>query len=361
MPDDLWKTPLYEAHIRANARMVDYAGWNMPVMYAGILEEARAVRSGVGLFDISHMGRIRVSGIGSTRLLQGLTSNDVSSLEFTQAQYSLLTNPQGGIIDDIIVYRESEEAYLVVINASNTEKDLDWIRSHVYGQVFLENNSISTAMIAVQGPAAAALVTSLCNNPELIGTARFHYTIGVIEGVPCTFCRTGYTGEDGFELILPAAQADLVWSALVKGGGVPCGLGARDALRIEAGYPLYGHEIDDTTSPVEALLMWAVSMEKGDFTGREQIAKMRAAGPSRKLMGLVSSERIQPRQGYTVYVGADAVGQITSGVFSPTLGHSVAMGYIDSAFARTGTSVQIAIRDKRAAAILKQKKNLLQA
>lgn len=361
MSGQLRETPLNNAHKRANARMVDYAGWSMPVMYAGILEEARAVRSAVGLFDISHMGRTRISGPGATTLLQTLTSNDVASLEYTQAQYSLLTNPQGGVIDDIIVYREAEESYLVVINASNTQKDLDWIRSHAPAEgVTVEDNSAETAMIAVQGPAAPTLVANLSNSSALLETARFHYASGIIAGAACTFCRTGYTGEDGFELILPAADAEIVWDALVQGGGVPCGLGARDALRIEAGYPLYGHEIDDTTSPVEALLMWAVSMEKGEFTGREKIAAARAAGPARKLMGLVSSERIQPRQGYTVFIGSDAIGQITSGVFSPTLGHSVAMGYIDSAYAKTGTAVEIAIRDKRAAAILKPKKNLLQ-
>jgi len=360
MQSELRETPLSEAHKRANARMVDYAGWNMPVMYGGILEEARAVRTAVGLFDISHMGRITVSGKGATRLLQSLTSNDVASLAYTQAQYSLLTNPNGGIIDDIIVYREDDEAYLVVINASNTKKDLDWILSHKPDEVTVNDNTVATAMIAVQGQTAPALVALLANNSGLLAIPRFHYTFGMIAGANVTLCRTGYTGEDGFELIVPAADAELVWDALVQGGGVPCGLGARDALRIEAGYPLYGHEIDDTTSPVEALLMWAVSMEKGDFTGRDRIAAVRATGPSRKLMGLVSPERIQPRQGYTVYVGAEAIGEITSGVFSPTLGHSVAMGYIDSAYAKTGTAVEIAIRDKRATAVLKQKKNLLQ-
>lgn len=360
MSSQLKQTPLHSAHERMNARMVDYAGWSMPVLYAGILEEARAVRSSVGLFDISHMGRIRISGDGATALLQSLTSNDVGSLAFTQAQYSLLTNAEGGIIDDIIVYRESTETYMVVINASNTDKDIAWIKSHVNDQISIENNSASTAMIAVQGPAAPALVAELANNPALLNTGRFHYANGVIAGASATLCRTGYTGEDGFEIITAAADAEAVWGELIRAGGAPCGLGARDALRIEAGYPLYGHEIDDTTTPVEALLMWAVSMDKGPFTGRERVAAVKAAGPARKLMGLVSQQRIQPRQGYTVFIGSMAVGQITSGVFSPTLGHSVAMGYIDSEHARTGTEVEIGIRDKRASAVLRPKKNLLQ-
>ncbi len=357
---ELKQTPLYAAHLKASARMVDYAGWNMPVLYAGILEEARAVRNNIGLFDISHMGRTRVSGKGATELLQELTSNDVASLTVTQAQYSLLMNPDGGIVDDIIVYREGDESYMVVINAGNTAKDIDWIKAHCPPSVTFEDNSAATAMIAVQGPNAPALVAKLSGNVDLLTLGRFHYTTGTIAGASATICRTGYTGEDGFELIVDAENAETVWNALAEGGGVPCGLGARDALRIEAGYPLYGHEIDDTTSPVGALLMWAVSMEKGLFIGRENIAMVKANGPTRKLMGLVSPERIQPRQGYTVFVGSEAVGVITSGVFSPTLGHSVAMAYIDSAHAKTGTAVEIGIRDKRATATVRQKKNILQ-
>ena len=360
MSSELLQTPLYNAHVALKARMVDFAGWSMPVMYAGILDEVRAVRTGVGLFDISHMGRIRVAGSGATALLQAVTSNDVSSLAFSQAQYSLLTNPDGGIIDDIIVYRQAENAYMVVINASNTEKDITWIKSKAGTDVTIIDDSAATAMIAVQGPGAPAMTAALAANPELLTMQRFHYSTGTIAGAEATFCRTGYTGEDGFEVIVPAAQAEAVWNALVAAGGVPCGLGSRDALRIEAGYPLYGHEIDDTTTPVGALLMWAVSMEKGDFTGRDNIAAEKAAGPARKLMGLVSTERIQPRQGYTDFIGAEEVGVVTSGVFSPTLGSSIAMAYIDSRYAKTGTAVEVSVRDKRIPATLKQKKNLLQ-
>ncbi len=360
MSSELLKTPLYDAHVALNARMVDFAGWSMPVMYAGILDEVRAVRTGIGLFDISHMGRIRVIGEEATSLLQAVTSNDVSSLAYTQAQYSLLTNPDGGIIDDIIVYRQAENAYMVVINASNTDKDISWIRSKAGAGVEIFDDSAATAMIAVQGPEAPAITAQLASNPELLNMDRFHYATGTIAGAEATFCRTGYTGEDGFELIVPAESATAVWNALVAAGGVPCGLGSRDALRIEAGYPLYGHEIDDTTSPVEALLMWAVSLEKGEFTGRDHIATLKANGAKRKLMGLVSSERIQPRQGYTVFIGSEEVGIITSGVFSPTLGTSIAMAYIDSRYAKTGTAVEVSVRDKRIPAVLKQKKNLLQ-
>jgi aminomethyltransferase len=361
MENRLRRTPLYEAHRDAGARMVDFAGWEMPILYTGILEEARAVRSDVGLFDISHMGRTRIVGDGATALLQSLTSNDAAALSPSEAQYSLLTNPQGGIIDDIIVYREGDDSYLVVINASNTYKDLDWIRAHTPPAVTVENNTADTAMIAVQGPRAPRLVSELAGNPALLSLNRFQYATGRIAGAAATFCRTGYTGEDGFEVIVPAEQAMDVWKGLAQGGGVACGLGARDALRIEAGYPLYGHEIDDTTSPVEAGLTWVVKLEKGAFTGHEAIRAVKESGPKRRLVGLTSPERIVPRQGYTIFAGNEAVGEVTSGVFSPTRGHSVAMGYVATPCARTGTHVEIAIRDKRAAATVVPKKSLLES
>jgi aminomethyltransferase len=341
--------------------MVDFAGWEMPVLYTGILEEARAVRNAVGLFDISHMGRTHISGDGATALLQSLTSNDVAALRPSEAHYSLLTNPQGGIIDDIIVYRRGEDSYLVVINASNTDKDLDWIRAHTPPSVTVENNTAATAMIAVQGPQAPQRVAALAGSPALLALERFQYATGRIAGASATFCRTGYTGEDGFEVIVPAEQALAVWKALLQGGGVACGLGARDALRIEAGYPLYGHEIDDTISPVEAGLMWVVKLEKGAFTGHDAIRAVKESGPKRRLIGLTSPERIVPRQGYTIFAGNEAIGEVTSGVFSPTRGHSVAMGYVARSYAKTGSAVEIAIRDKRAAATVVPKKSLLES
>ncbi len=360
METTLRLTPLYEAHINLDARMVEFAGWSMPVMYKGILEEARAVRSDVGLFDISHMGRVKLSESGATEFLQALTSNDVEALKSSEAQYSLLTNPEGGIIDDIIVYREDAEAYLIVINAGNTAKDLEWMRAHIRDGVRLQDQTEMTAMIAVQGPRAPQLVADLAGRPELLELKRFQYGTGHLGSAPATFCRTGYTGEDGFEVILPAKSAVGAWNALLQGGAVPCGLGARDALRIEAGYPLYGHEIDDTTSPVEAGLMWVVKLDKGPFTGRDAILQIKQSGPERRLMGLTSKERIQPRQGYTIYAGEEAIGAVTSGVFSPTRGHSLAMGYVATPYAKPGTQVEIAIRDKRSTATIVPKKSLLE-
>ena len=375
METTLKHTPLYDAHLALNARMVDYAGWAMPVMYAGILEEARAVRTNVGLFDISHMGRVRVFGDGATDYLQKLTSNDVAALKPSEAQYSLLMHPDGGIIDDIIVYREDAESYLVVINAGNAAKDLAWMQVQVTDGITIHDQSAMTAMIAVQGPNAPSVVARLANNEALLHRKRFQYATGMMAGVPATFCRTGYTGEDGFEVIVPAKQGIQAWNALLEAGAAPCGLGARDALRIEAGYPLYGHEIDETTSPVEAGLMWVVKLDKGDFFGRDAIVKMKQSGPSRRLMGLTSAERMVPRQGYTIYADGSSdsqaagqgtssaevvsVGTITSGVFSPTRSHSMAMGYVETAYARAGTPVSIGIRDKRSKATIVQKKTLL--
>ena len=355
----LRQTPLHQAHIDRSARMVDYAGWDMPVLYSSILDEARAVRSDVGIFDISHMGRIRVTGPGATALLQRLTSNNVEDLSPSQAQYSLLTNPDGGIIDDIIVYRESASAYMVVINASNTEKDLNWIRKHMTADVSLIDNTAATAMIAVQGPGAPEAVARVAGDPSLLSLKRFQYSQGSLAGSDAIFCRTGYTGEDGFEIIVGSAVAVDVWNKFTDGGAAPCGLGARDALRIEAGYPLYGHEIDDTTSPVEAALMWVVSLDKGDFIGAAAIRSVKQTGAIRKLVGLRSEDRQQPRQGYSIYSGADAIGTVTSGVFSPTRNRSIAMGYVASQFARPGTPVTIAIRDKHIAATVCAKKSLL--
>lgn len=359
MTSDLSKTPLHLAHLELKGRMVEYAGWDMPVLYTSILDETRAVRQNVGLFDISHMGRIRVLGEGATDYLQSLTSNDVASLESGSAHYSLLTNPNGGIIDDIIVYREAAEAYLVVINAGNTAKDLAWLRSHLPTGVVIEDNTASTAMIAVQGQNAPKLVAEFAEMPSLLDLGRFEFARGVGDWSGTTFCRTGYTGEDGFELIVPAAMALNVWKGLVDKGGIPCGLGARDTLRVEAGYPLYGHEIDDTVSPVEAGLMWVVALDKGVFTGRDAILSKKQAPSKRKLVGLLTKERTQPRQGYPIFAGDKTVGVITSGAFSPIRNHCVAMGFVEAKYAKNGTELQIGVRDRRVQSMVVPKKNLL--
>jgi aminomethyltransferase len=358
MTETMRRTPLYESHKALGARIVPFAGWEMPVSYAGILEEARAVRTAVGLFDISHMGRLIVAGEGALHLLQRTTTNDVSALTPGQAQYSLIPNPDGGIVDDIIVYRNAPDSFTIVLNASNTAKDIDWFRSHAVERVTFNDFTESTAMIAVQGPAAPELVSRLTGQ-DLSSVERFSFVEGQIAGARAGLCRTGYTGEDGFEVIVDTENARAVWDLLVSQGGVPCGLGARDALRIEAGYPLYGHEIDDTTTPVEAALMWVVKLDKGEFIGRDRIAETKANGAGRKLVGLTLRERIVPRQGYTLYRNNEAVGTVTSGVFSPTTGHSIAMAYVADPHNKPGTELQVEIRANRYPATVVPKKDLL--
>jgi aminomethyltransferase len=339
--------------------MVEFGGWDMPVQYTSIIEETKAVRTNIGLFDISHMGRCGIVGPGAEALLDYVTPNDVRELEPGRAQYSLLTNPTGGIVDDIIVYRLAAEEFLVVLNASNTAKDLAWIRSHAKSGVEIVDQTRETAMIAVQGPNAVEAVSKLAGAP-LQDTPRFGYARGEVEGAECIFCRTGYTGEDGFELIVPADAAEKVWRALLDLGALSCGLGARDVLRVEAGYPLYGHEIDDTTTPVDAALMWVVKLDKGDFIGRDAIAKVKAEGAGRKLSGLRLDGKLAPRQGYNLFVGDEQVGVVTSGTFSPTMGRSVGMAYVNDPCHKPGTVLEMEVRSSRIPVTAVAKKSLLE-
>ncbi len=358
MSDSMLRTPLFEAHKASGARIVPFAGWEMPVQYNGILDECRSVRTDVGIFDISHMGRVFFRGANAESYLSSLTSNNVYALSPGQAQYSLLTNPNGGIIDDIIIYRIAAEEFMVVINAGNTYTDLDWFTSHIVKGVELDNQTSLTAMIAVQGPNAPAQISRLAN-VDVSNIARFQYIKHPIVGIEAILCRTGYTGEDGFEIIVSANEAVRLWQVLIENGAAPCGLGARDALRIEAGYPLYGHEIDDTTTPVEAALMWVVKLDGRQFTGSDKIAKVKADGAGRKLVGIKLAERIVPRQGYNLYSGDVLVGTVTSGIFSPTTGHSIGMAYIDDGYNATGSSLQVEIRTNRFNVTVVPKKDLL--
>lgn len=342
--DELRRTPLAEIHPRLGARMVEFAGWWMPVQYGGIIQEARAVRENVGMFDISHMGRFHLRGAEAIPALERLTTNDVSALTDGAAQYSLLTNPQGGVIDDIIVYRLTADHLLVVVNAANADKDREWIQQHLPPSVNLEDATAQTAMIAVQGPKAIELVSHLFAQ-NLAELPRFHATASQWRGYSVLVARTGYTGEDGVELIIDASAAELLWDTLHKTGTTPCGLGARDVLRIEAGYPLYGHELNEHINPIEAGLGWVVSKSK-EFIGAEVIRRIREQGPSRKLVGLEVEGRMVARQGYPVQVNGQTVGEITSGTFSPTLEKSIAMAFVSSEHARMGGEVQIDMRGR---------------
>lgn len=343
--DALLRTPLYDAHVALGGRMVPFAGYEMPVQYAGILAETEAVRTNVGIFDVSHMARLDMSGPGVFDFLERVTSNDVSKLTDGKGQYSLLPNAEGGTIDDIIVYRVSEEEYRMVVNASNHLKDVAWLRSHDAGGVVIEDLTSKTFLIAVQGPKAVELVAGLSEDAEAIRNAPFFGTVETtMAGVPVFAARSGYTGEDGYEITGPAEQAEAFWNALLAAGATACGLGSRDTLRVEAGLPLYGHELSDELSPIAAGLGWVISKTKR-FIGSGPITKAREEGVPRRLMGInLGIKRLIP-SGASVIVDGRVVGEVSSGVVSPTLGYAIALAFIDSDVAK-GTSCAIDLRGK---------------
>jgi len=338
------KTPLYEEHIRLGAKMTEFAGWEMPLQYAGIAHEVGVVRSAVGIFDISHMGEFTAAGPNALELVQYVTTNDVSALEIGQAQYSLLCTPEGGVIDDLIVYRLEPELYLLIVNASNIDIDFEWISSHNTMGAELTNKSDDTALIAVQGPKAEELLQSI-SDIDLSAIGRFHIARGKIAGIDCGIAHTGYTGEDGFELLASNADAAALWNAILDAGkplgAEPIGLGARDVLRLEPAYPLYGHELTRSTNPVSARLMWVVKPSKGEFVGREAILKAKEMGTKQVLIGIEAIDRCIPRHECEVSVNGNKIGEITSGTFSPTLGKGIAMAYVDREYSAAGTEVNV--------------------
>jgi aminomethyltransferase len=364
-PDQpLRHTPLFAAHQAHGAKIIDFGGWAMPVQYeAGILKEHRNVRTAVGLFDVSHMGEAALRGPRAAEAVQRLITNDVGKLADGAAMYTVMCYEHGGIVDDCIVYRRSATDYLIVLNASNTAKDLAWIREHAaaFG-VAVEDLSDATALIAVQGPNAVALVDSLApagQSGALARVAPFHFADAVLAGVSCTAARTGYTGEDGFELACPAGDATRLWNALIERGqqyGVmPIGLGARDTLRLEARLCLYGNDIDETTNPYEAGLGWVVKPEAGDFIGKQALLAARAAGIGRKLVGFhIEDKRGIARPGYLVVDGARAgepaearsIGRVTSGTKGISVDGAIGMAYVASEFAEAGTEITIDCRGK---------------
>jgi aminomethyltransferase len=335
--------------------MVPFAGWLMPVQYTGILDEHRAVRTAAGLFDLGHMGQIGVSGPDALPFLQHVTTNDVSKLEPGEAQYSLLPNADGGVIDDIIVYRWPDEpGYLVVVNASNHDKDLAWIRAQraIRSEidVSVEDRSPDLGMIAIQGPQAERIVAKL-TSVDLKEIGAFQWQRGVVAGIPAMIARTGYTGEDGFEFYVPQSQAAHLWDSMLEAGRplglVPVGLGARDTLRLEARMPLYGNELADDISPLEAGLGWAVKLDKGTFVGSKQMEALKEAGPPRRTVGFQLTERAgSARHGYRVQVEGKDVGVVTSGAHSPTLGAEIGLALIDASAAGIGRPLDIVIRGR---------------
>lgn len=346
------RTPLFSAHTALGARFVDFGGWELPVRYAGIIAEHHAVRRRAGLFDVSHMGEIELRGPHALAACQRLTTNDVGRLHDGQAQYSLLCLPSGGVVDDIIVHRVHAERLLLCVNAANTSKDLAWITEHRQGAEVVDR-SAEFAQLALQGPRATDILAQLTDLP-LRDIPAFAFREGTVAGRAALAAHTGYTGEDGWEVYCASEHAPVVWNAILDAGhafGIaPAGLGARDTLRLERALPLYGHELTETTTPLEAGLGWVVRFAKDAFLGSEALRRQQAAGVTRQLVGLAMTEPGIPRQGYPIAHAPDVVGAVTSGTQSPTLGKAIALGYVASTWRHIGTRLSIAIRDRVAAA-----------
>lgn len=344
-------TPLKEEHEKLGAKMVDFAGWYMPVEYRGLRQEHLNTRENAGLFDVSHMGEIRVKGPNALATLQWLTSNDVAKLGPGQAQYSLLPNESGGLVDDIIVYCvKPNDDYLVCVNASNTDKDFAWFEKHNKGAQ-ITNESPEWGQIAVQGPKAMALTARIFGD-RATDIAPFQFAELDFKGTKCLVARTGYTGEDGVEVFVPAAQTVALWRELLGQGkdlqAEPVGLGARDTLRTEMKYSLYGHEIDDTTNPYGAGLGWVVKPDAKDFVGKAAMLERKKQGLARKLIGFVMTERGIPRAGYSLFsFDNQEIGKVTSGTVSPSLNDNIGIGYVDQKFSEIGTQILVDIRGRK--------------
>lgn len=323
--------------------MVEFAGYSMPVQYAGVIAESKAVREGAGMFDVSHMARLEFRGEKTLEFLEWVTTNDVAGLGDNQGQYSMLPNANGGVVDDIIVYRVSASDYRMVVNASNHAKDVAHLNSQNTFGVEITDRTSETAMIAVQGPSATSIVSKLSSDAALIESAPMFGVVQTsIAGIPVFAARSGYTGEDGYELVCPAERAEELWDALVAAGVVPCGLGSRDVLRVEAGLPLYGHELGDDMSPISAGLGWVISKTK-QFLGSEPINAARASGTPRKLQGVRLESKRLPMPGMKVSVDGAEVGEVCSGVYSPLLECGVGFAFIDAGV-KQGTACSVEIR-----------------
>jgi aminomethyltransferase len=352
------KTPLHASHQALGARLIDFGGWDMPVQYkAGTIKEHKTVRESVGLFDVSHMGEAVLRGPRATEAVQKLVTNDVAKIPPGKAIYTLMCYPDGGIVDDCIFYKRSDTEYFVVVNASNAAKDLAWMRETIGDLVEIVDLSDETGLIAVQGPKAVALCARLAGGgADLAAVPRIAFTDAEIAGVRCLAARTGYTGEDGFELACPAADTARLWDALLAEGAadgvLPIGLGARDTLRLEARLPLYGNDIDQTTSPLEAGLGWAVKLDKGvDFVGRAALVAQKAAGVPRALIGFRIDERAIARHGYPIVDGGQPIGQVTSGAPGISVPGAIGLGYVPAAMASRPT-ITIDCRGKEVAATI---------
>ncbi len=343
------RTPFYEIHRQLGAKIVPFGGFEMPVQYSSIIEEHKAVRSGVGVFDVSHMGEFTVKGKNALAFLQRVTVNDVAKLVPGQAQYSAMCYDNAGIVDDLLVYKIADNHFMVVVNASNIDKDFQWMKGHLMPDVELRDDSDSIALLAIQGPKSQSTLQKL--TPVNLSSLQYYYfTQGSVGGVEMIISRTGYTGELGFEIYFPVAHAEKIWKAIFEAGkefGIaPVGLGARDTLRLEMGFCLYGNDIDQTTNTLEAGLGWITKINKGDFIGKPVLEKAKAEGLGRKLVGIVIEEKAFPRHGYTIQSNGTSIGSVTSGTFSPSLEKGIALGYVTAASASVGYPLQIEVRGK---------------
>jgi aminomethyltransferase len=346
--DMLKRTPLFPVYAQHGARVIDFGGWELPVQFAGIQTEHEAVRQQAGLFDVSHMGEVMITGADSLAFLQKLTTNDVSMLGQGQCQYSLMCYQNGGVVDDLLVYKLTDSEYMLVINASNIEKDIDWMRQNVVADVEIRNISEDTAMLALQGPHAEKILWKLTEAP-IADLKTFHFLTNVrVSGITALISRTGYTGEDGFELYIDKDDAVTLWNLLLDAGKedglIPAGLGARDTLRFEARLPLYGQELSASISPLEAGLSFFVKLDKGEFNGREALAEQKANGIPRKLVGIEMIGRGIPRTHYPVFADGKQIGEVTTGTQSPTFKTNVGLALLDKAYTALNTEVYVEIR-----------------
>jgi glycine cleavage system T protein (aminomethyltransferase) len=352
----LKRTPLYEAHISLDARMVEFAGWDMPVQYTGHVQEHMAVREAAGLFDVSHMGEIEIMGPEALALVQRISTNDASKLADNQVQYSTMTNEAGGVIDDLLVYRLHGEYYLLIVNAGTTETDFEWILNNASTlNVEVHNTSDGFALLALQGPRAERILQGLCDH--MLDRIPYYWSQQVlVDGIDCRVSRTGYTGEDGFEILCVSVHARHLWNRLlVTGldeGLLPCGLAARNTLRLEAAYRLYGHDMDETTTPLEAGLGWVVKIAKGPFIGREALLRQKEEGLKRKLVGFEMLDRAPARDGYPVMIGEKQVSLVTSGSPAPYLKKNIGFAYLPIEYTAVGAEFDIVVRGRKVPALV---------
>jgi aminomethyltransferase len=352
----LRRTAVYEYH-REFGRLTEFSGFEMPLWYSGIISECLAVRSAVGLFDVSHMGRILIRGRDAEAFLNRVTTNDVQALKPSKSHYSLLCNPNGGIKDDVILYKLDSDRFMMIVNAANREKDLSWLLENSKGfDVSISDISEGVALFAVQGPRAREALQRIAQGPDLRGISRFCFVRAEIGGLGCLISATGYTGEDGLEVFVPSSErgpsALEIWREILNAGsefGIkPCGLGSRDVLRLEAGLCLYGNDIDEGTNPLEAGLAFAVKMGKGDFIGRAALEAISRDGPRRARVGIVLEDEGIPRRGFEILRGGERIGEVTSGTYSPILKRGIAMGYVGAGSAAIGDPIEVSIRGRRA-------------